>query len=177
MHKDVKKILVSEQQIVARCKELAVQIDSDYKGQRITLVALLSGSIPFLAELMKHITIECELDFMDVSSYQGVKSTGEVRILKDLARPVVDCNILIVEDVIDTGNTLNIIKGIIENRGPKSVKIVTLLDKVEGRTIDINADYIGFTIPNEFAVGFGLDYDELYRNLPYVGILKEERYM
>lgn len=177
MHNDVKKILISEDQIVARVKELAQQISEDYKGKRVTLVGLLSGSVPFLAELMKHLTIDCEIDFMDVSSYRGTQSTGEVRILKDLTRPIVDTSILIVEDIIDTGKTLNVVKNILNNRGPESVKIVTLLDKPDGRVVECFADYIGFTIPNEFVIGFGLDYDELYRNLPYVGVLREERYM
>ncbi|MDR3214962.1 MAG: hypoxanthine phosphoribosyltransferase [Bacilli bacterium] len=177
MHKHVKKVLISEEQLNKRIIELAKQLSDDYKGERITLVGLLSGSVPFLAELIKHINLDCEIDFMDVSSYRGTQSTGEVRILKDLARPIVDTNIIIVEDIVDTGKTLKVVRNILENRGPKSVKIITLLDKPEGRLVEVEVEYIGFKIPNEFVIGFGLDYDELYRNLPYIGILREEVYM
>ncbi|MDF9867705.1 hypoxanthine phosphoribosyltransferase [Bacilli bacterium PM5-3] len=177
MHNDVKKILINEEQIINRTKEIAMEINNDYKGERITLVGLLSGSVPFLAELMKHIKVDCEIDFMDVSSYRGTQSTGEVRILKDLTKPIDSTNVIIVEDIIDTGKTLKVVKEILENRGTKSLKIATLLDKPEGRVVECSADYIGFTIPNEFVIGFGLDYDELYRNLPYVGVLREECYM
>lgn len=177
MHNDVKKILISEEQIIERTTELAQMINNDYKGERVTLVGLLSGSIPFLAELMKHITLDCEIDFMDVSSYRGTQSTGEVRILKDLTKPIDSRNVIIVEDIVDTGKTLKVVKGILENRDPKSLKIITLLDKPEGRVVECDVDYVGFSIPNEFVIGFGLDYDELYRNLPYIGVLREERYM
>lgn len=177
MHKNVKRILINEEQIISKTKELAKQIDADFKGERVVLVALLSGSIPFLAELMKHIKTDCEIDFMDISSYHGTQSSGEVKIIKDLDRSIANSNIIIVEDIIDTGRTLSVVKKIIENRGPKKLKIITLLDKTEGRLVEIEADYVGFEIPNEFVVGFGLDYDELYRNLPYVGILCEECYM
>ena len=177
MHKNVKKILINEEQIISRTKEIGRQIDADFKGERIVLVALLSGSIPFLSELMKHIKTDCEIDFMDISSYHGTKSSGEVKIIKDLDRSISGSNIVIVEDIIDTGRTLSVVKKILENREPKTLKIVTLLDKKEGRLVEIEADYIGFEIPNEFVIGFGLDYDELYRNLPYVGVLREECYM
>lgn len=177
MRKCIKKILVPEDKIIARSKEMAEEINNDFRGQKIILVALLSGSVPFLAELMKHITLDCEIDFMDVSSYHGTQSTGEVRILKDLTRTISDCNVIIVEDIVDTGNTLNVIKKIFENRNPKALKIATLLDKVENRKVECQVDYVGFEIPNEFVVGFGLDYDELYRNLSYVGVLREECYM
>ena len=177
MHNDVKKILVTEDQLIVRIKEIAQQINNDFKGERVILVGLLNGSVPFLAELMKHLAMDCEIDFMDVSSYRGTQSTGEVRILKDLTRAIDKKNVIIVEDIIDTGKTLMVIKGILENRGPKAIKIATLLDKPEGRVVDCEADYVGFSIPNEFVIGFGLDYDELYRNLPYIGVLREERYM
>ncbi|WP_423363650.1 hypoxanthine phosphoribosyltransferase [Mycoplasma sp. P36-A1] len=177
MHKNVKKILFSEDQIIKRIKELADQINEDYKGERITLVGLLSGSVPFLAELMKHIKIDCEIDFMDVSSYRGTMSTGEVRILKDLTRTIGQANVLIVEDIVDTGKTLKTIMGILTNRSPKTLKVATLLDKPDGRVVEMEADYVGYIVPNEFVIGFGLDYDELYRNLPYIGVLKEECYM
>lgn len=177
MHKNVKKILFSEDQLMKRIVEVADQINSDFKGERITLVGLLNGSVPFLAELMKHIKLDCEIDFMDVSSYRGTQSTGEVRILKDLTRMIAGSNVIIVEDIVDTGQTLKTIMGILTNRNPKALKVATLLDKPEGRVVDIKADYVGFNVPNEFVIGFGLDYDELYRNLPYIGVLKEECYM
>lgn len=177
MHNDVKKILISQDQIVERSKELAEKLNEEFKGERLVLVALLNGSVPFLAELMKHIKLDVEIDFMDISSYRGGTTSGEVRILKDLTRPIIDKNVIIVEDIVDTGKTLKIVKNILENRGPKKIKIMTLLDKPEGRVVEMEVDYVGFTIPNEFVIGFGLDYDELYRNLPYIGILREERYM
>lgn len=178
MHKDIKKILITEEEIMERTRQLANDINEEYKGDRVVLVALLKGSVPFLAEFMKHLTIDVEIDFMDVSSYHGgTSSTGEVRILKDLASPIVNKNVILVEDIVDTGRTLNVVKSMLLNRDPNSVKIVSLLDKPEGRIVEMDVDYVGFTIPNEFVIGFGLDYDELYRNLPYIGVLREERYM
>lgn len=175
---EVKKILVSEEQIQARISEIAAQINKDYEGESVVLVGLLNGSIPFLADLFKQITIKAKLDFMDVSSYHGTTtSNGEVRILKDLARQIAGENVLVIEDIIDTGKTLKVVKRILENRHPKSLKIVSLLDKPAGRKVAIEADYVGFEIENEFVIGYGLDYDEYYRNLPYIGVLKEECYM
>jgi hypoxanthine phosphoribosyltransferase len=175
---EVKKILVSEEQIQARIGEMAAQINKDYEGESVVLVGLLNGSIPFLADLFKQIKIKAKLDFMDVSSYHGTTtSNGEVRILKDLARQIAGENVLVIEDIIDTGKTLKVVKRILENRHPKSLKIVSLLDKPAGRKVAIEADYVGFEIENEFVIGYGLDYDEYYRNLPYIGVLKEECYM
>lgn len=175
---EVKKILVSEEQIQARISEIAAQINKDYEGESVVLVGLLNGSIPFLADLFKQIKIKAKLDFMDVSSYHGTTtSNGEVRILKDLARQIAGENVLVIEDIIDTGKTLKVVKRILENRHPKSLKIVSLLDKPAGRKVAIEADYVGFEIENEFVIGYGLDYDEYYRNLPYIGVLKEECYM
>ncbi|MDR1782196.1 MAG: hypoxanthine phosphoribosyltransferase [Bacilli bacterium] len=177
MHNHVKKVLISEDDLKQKIKELAKLISDDYKGERVTFVGLLSGSIPFLAELIKQVDLDCEIDFMDVSSYRGTQSTGEVKILKDLARPISNRNVIIVEDIVDTGKTLKVVRSILENREPKSLKIVTLLDKPEGRVTEVLVEYVGFKIPNEFVIGFGLDYDELYRNLPYIGVLREEVYM
>jgi len=177
MHKNLTKILVSEEQINKRIGELADQINKEFDGQRIVLVGLLHGSIPFLWELMKRITVDTEIDTMDVSSYRGTQSTGEVKIVKDLTRGIKDHNVILVEDIVDTGQTLNTVYGLLKNRNPKVLKVITLLDKPEGRVVEFKPDYIGFEVPNEFVVGFGLDYDELYRNLPYVGVLKEECYM
>lgn len=178
MHNAVDKVLVSEEEIVKRCKELGKQIKKDYeeKNQLPYLVALLRGSVPFLAELIKHIDMEIAYDFMDVSSYQGTESSGDIRINKDLDCSVKGLSILIVEDIIDTGNTLAEVVSMLYNKGAADVKVVTLLDKPTRRLKDIKADYVGFEIPNEFVVGFGLDYDQKFRNLPYVGILKRSYY-
>lgn len=178
MHTDIKKILVTHDQIVERSKELAKEITLAYKDRKAPLlVALLKGSIPFLAEFMKHLNMDIEVDFMDVSSYEGTESIGDVRILKDLDQSVKGDNILLVEDIVDTGKTLKQVSKMLYNKGANSVEIVTLLDKPERRLVDVKADYIGFVIPNEFVVGFGLDYNEKYRNLPYVGVLKDELYL
>lgn len=175
MHSDIKKVLVSHEAIVERSQELAKEITEAYKGEKPPLlVALLKGSVPFLAELMKWLELDVEVDFMDVSSYEGTESVGDVRILKDLDQSIKEDNILLVEDIVDTGKTLQEVTKLLYNKGAADVKIVSLLDKPERRLVDIKADFIGFTIPNEFVVGFGLDYNEKYRNLPYVGVLKDE---
>jgi hypoxanthine phosphoribosyltransferase len=178
MHQDLKKILVSEEQIVAKCKELGTKISHDYHaiGEIPLLVAVLKGSVPFLAELVKHIDLDVEFDFMDVSSYEGTESIGDVRIIKDLDRSIKGTRILLVEDIVDTGRTIKEVTRLLLNKGATEVKIVSLLDKPSRRVIEINADYVGFEIPNEFVVGFGLDFNEKYRNLPYVGVLKDEFY-
>ena len=179
MHKAVKKVLFSEEQIVERCKELGKQIKKDYEemGQAPLLVGLLKGSVPFVAELMKHIDMDVRFEFMDVSSYSGTESVGDVRVILDLQTSVKGVAVLIVEDIVDTGRTLKEVKRLLAHKGASDVRIVSLLDKPERRVVDIEADYVGFTIPNEFVVGFGLDYSQDYRNLPYVGVLKEEIYM
>lgn len=178
MHKDVKKILVSEEEIEQRCKELGAQITQDYKdlNEIPILVSLLKGSVPFLVKLMKYIELDVEIDFMDVSSYEGTESIGDVRIIKDLDRSIKGESILLVEDIVDSGRTVNSVKELLENKGCERLRIVSLLDKPSRRVLQIDADYVGFTIPNEFVIGFGLDFDEKYRNLPYVGVLKDECY-
>lgn len=178
LEKDVKKVLFSSEEITQRCKELGAQITKDYQesGKVPLLVALLKGSVPFLSELMKYIDLPVCLDFMDVSSYDGTESVGEVHVLKDLERPVRDESILIVEDIVDTGRTLDSISKLLLYKGAAEVKIVTLLDKPERRVADVKVEYAGFRCPNEFVIGFGLDFNEKYRNLPYVGVLKEELY-
>lgn len=176
-NKDIKKILISEDQIKTRSAELGRQITEDYKDceEPLLLVALLRGSVPFLAELMKHIDLDIQVDFMDVSSYQGTKST-DIRIIKDLDTSIKGMNILLVEDIIDTGKTIKEVVKTLMHKGANSVKIVALLNKPEGRMVDVNADYNGFEIENEFVVGYGLDFNQRYRCLPYVGVLKEECY-
>ena len=175
MHKDVKEILYTQQQIAEKCQELATMINHDYHDKKVILVGLLKGSVPFLAELSKYIEIDVTFDYMDVSSYEGVESRT-ITIKKDLDQDVKGKDILLVEDILDTGKTLTTVKAMLEERGATSVEIVTMLDKKEGRTYPIEAKYVGFEIPNAFVIGFGLDFNEKYRQLPYVGILKEECY-
>ena len=175
MHKDVKEILYTQEEIVEKCKELAKQITNDYNDKEVILVGLLKGSVPFLAELSKYIELDVTFDYMDVSSYEGVESRT-ITIKKDLDQDVKGKDILLVEDILDTGKTLTTVKAMLEERGANSVEIVTMLDKKEGRTYPIEAKYVGFEIPNAFVIRFGLDCTEKYRQLPYVGILKEECY-
>ena len=176
LNEDVKEVLISEQQILARCKELGAQISKDYEGKVPVVIGLLKGSVPFMAELIKHISIDCEMEFMAVSSYSGTESMGDVKIVKDLDRSIKGCDVLIVEDIVDTGKTLEKVKELLYSKGAEDVKVVSLLDKPSRRIVDIQADYVGFEIPNEFVIGFGLDFNQRYRNLPYVGVLKEELY-
>lgn len=177
LENDVKKILVSEADIIEKSKELGKILTADYQGKTPLLVGILKGSIPFMAELMKHIDLPVELEFMVVSSYHGrTESSSTVKIIKDIDTDVSGRDVIFIEDIIDTGRTLKELKELFALRKANSIKIATLLDKPEGRVVDIEADYTCFTIPNEFVIGFGLDYGEKYRNLPYVGVLKEEVY-
>ena len=176
MNEDVKKVLISQDEIAERCKELGRLVSEDYKGKNPIIIGLLKGSVPFMAELIKNITIDCELEFMAVSSYSGTESMGDVRINKDLDRSIKGCDVLVVEDIVDTGKTLQKVKDLLYSKGANSVKVISLLDKPDRRIVDIEAEYVGFTIPNEFVIGFGLDFNQKYRNLPYVGVLKEELY-
>ncbi|HFI0020503.1 TPA: hypoxanthine phosphoribosyltransferase [Streptococcus suis] len=177
LDKDIKKILVSEEEIFEKSKELGQIIAKEYADKKPLLVGILKGSIPFMAELIKHIDAHIETDYMVVSSYHGgTESSGTVKIVKDLDNSVAGRHIIFVEDIIDTGRTLKELKELFALRQAASIKIATLLDKPEGRVVEIEPDYTCFTIPNEFVVGFGLDYDKNYRNLPYVGVLKEEVY-
>ena len=177
LEQDIKKILISHDEIVTAARELGQKLTEDYQGKNPILVGILKGSVPFMAELIKHIDTHIELDFMLVSSYHGgTSSSGVINIIKDMDQDIKGRDILFVEDIIDTGKTLKRLKELFEGRQPASVKIATLLDKPEGRLVEIEADYTCFTIPNEFVVGYGLDYDENYRNLPYIGVLKEEVY-
>ncbi len=178
MHSLIKKILVTEEQIVERSKELGKQISDEYRntGKTPLFVALLKGSVPFLAELIKHVDIDIEIDFMDVSSYEGTESLGDIKIIKDLDCSIRGVDIILVEDIVDTGQTLVTVKELLERKGASSIKTVTLLDKPSRRTKEVSAEYIGFEVANEFVVGFGLDFNQKFRNLPYVGILKDECY-
>lgn len=177
LEKDIEKILYSEDEIITKTKELGKQLTKDYDGKNPLLVGVLKGSVPFMAELMKHIDTHIEVDFMVVSSYgNGTTSSGEVKILKDVDTNIEGRDVIFVEDIIDTGRTLLYLRDMFKYRQANSVKIATLFDKPEGRVVDIEADYVCYNVPNEFIVGFGLDYAEHYRNLPYVGVLKKEIY-
>lgn len=174
LHPDVKKVLVSDEDIANRCKELGKEINDYYvsNGDIPIAVGLLKGSVPFMAQLVKNVPGDIEMDFMDVSSYTGTEST-EVKIIKDLEGSIRGRAILLVEDIIDTGKTIKVVKELLYSKGAKDVKIVALLDKPEGRLVDVDADWVGFEIPDEFVIGYGLDYNQKYRNLPYVGVIKE----
>lgn len=177
LEQDIEKVLYSEEEIIAKTKELGTQLTKDYEGKNPLLIGVLKGSVPFMAELIKHIDTHVEIDFMVVSSYHGaVKSSGEVKILKDVDTNIEGRDVVFIEDIIDTGRTLKYLRDMFKYRKANSVKIATLFDKPEGRVVDIQADYVCYDVPNEFIVGFGLDYAERYRNLPYVGVLKEEVY-
>ncbi|MGL4648487.1 MAG: hypoxanthine phosphoribosyltransferase [Caldilineaceae bacterium] len=174
---DIERVLLDEETIRRRVRELGRILDSEYAGQDLVLVSVLKGSIVFISDLMRAITLPHEIDFMATSSYGGGTSTsGVVRILKDLNVPIEGRNVIIVEDIIDSGNTLSYLVRILQERRPASLRIMTLLDKPERREVPIHVDWIGFSIPNEFVVGYGLDFAEIYRNLPYIGILKPSIY-
>lgn len=172
----IEKVLITEDEITEKAKELGAQITKDFDGKNPLILGILRGSIPFLAELIKRIDTHVEIDFMTLSSYHGgTKSSGEVKMIMDVDTPVNGREVIIAEDIIDTGLTLKYLKELLEHRGAK-VTIVTMLDKPSNREVDLSPDYKGFEIPNEFVVGYGLDYDEDFRNLPYVGVLKQEVY-
>lgn len=178
MINDIKKILIDENLLQLKVKELGAKITEDYKGKDLLLICVLKGAVVFVSDLMKRINLPLEVDFMAVSSYgSDTKSSGVVRILKDLNKGIEGKNVLIVEDIIDSGLTLSYLVENIKARGPESVEICTILDKPERRKTQINIKYTGFQVPDEFVVGYGLDYAEKYRNLPYVAVLKEEIYL
>lgn len=167
------RILLSEEDVNARIQAIGEQISRDYAGKSVHLVCVLKGGSFFLCELAKRITIPVSLDFMSVSSYGGeTKSSGVVKIVKDLDEPVRDKDVIIVEDIVDSGRTLSYLMEMLRDRGPASLKLCTLLDKPDRRVIDVGVDYTGFQIPDEFVVGYGLDYNQMYRNLPYIGVVE-----
>ena len=170
-------MLFSEEQLKNRVQEIARQITADYQGKEIMLISVLRGSFVFMADLCRAIDLPCTLDFMAVSSYgKGTKSSGQVQITKDLSEDITDRHIIVVEDILDSGNTLSYLLKILENRHPASIRLCTLLDKPDRRVKPVQVHYSGFTIPDAFVVGYGLDYAEKYRNLPYIGILKPRVY-
>jgi hypoxanthine phosphoribosyltransferase len=175
---DIGEVLLTEQQIQDKVAELGRRISVDYAGRELTLVSVLKGSLPFMADLMRAISIPVRIDLMEVSSYGGTatESSGLVRILKDLSSSIDGAQVLIVEDIIDTGLTLNYLVRYLRGKNPASLRICTLLDKPARRLVDIPVDYVGFTIPDQFVVGYGLDYGEIYRNLRFVGVLRPEVY-
>ena len=177
MDKDMQRVLYSEQEIAETVQRLGSRISADYAGKNLLLVSVLKGAVVFMTDLMRAITIPCRIDFMATSSYgSGTKTSGVVKILKDLDTNLEGYDVLIVEDILDSGRTLQYIIELLRGRHPNSVRICTLFDKPEGRQVPIFADYVGLPVPNEFIVGYGLDYNELYRNVPYIGILKPEVY-
>ena len=174
---DIEKVLISEEELKSIVNDMGKQISEDYKDKDLLLVSVLKGSVIFMADLMRAITIPCNIDFMAVSSYgSGTKSSGVVKIIKDLDSSIEGKDLLIVEDILDSGRTLSYIREILLARNPNSIKICTLFDKPERRDVDIYAEYIGSQVPNEFIVGYGLDFNEYYRNLPYIGALKKSVY-
>lgn len=174
---NIDHILLSEDDIKGIVDRLAAQITKDYENKQLLMVGILKGSMVFMADLMRKVKINTKIDFMSVSSYgSGTTSSGEVRIIMDLKSPVETYDVLLVEDILDSGATLHYLKLLLLQRNPKSIRIATLFDKPERRKADIRADYIGAVVPDEFIVGYGLDFAEDYRNLPYIGVLKPEAY-
>lgn len=166
-------VLLSEEEVDKRIQEIGEQISKDYAGEQVHLVCVLRGGVFFLCELAKRITVPVSLDFMSVSSYgSDTKSSGVVKIVKDLDDSLADKNVIVVEDIVDSGRTLSYLLEMLRDRGPKSMKLCTLLDKPDRRVVDVKVDYTGFQIPDEFVVGYGLDYAQKYRNLPYIGVVE-----
>lgn len=177
MKADIKEVMYTEEQLRDKIKEMGTKISEDYKGKELLLIGILKGSVMFMADLMKEIDIACSMDFMAVSSYgASTESSGVVKIIKDLDFPIEGKDVLIVEDIIDSGITLSYLQDYLKSKGPNSLEIAALLSKPARRKAQIDAKYIGFDVPDFFLVGYGLDYAEKYRNLPYIGILKEEVY-
>lgn len=177
MHNDIEKILVTEEELAEVTKKLGEKITRDYAEKKLLIVGVLKGSIYFLTDLSRHIDLPCHIDFVQASSYgSSTVSSGKIEIIKDISDDLTGFDVLLVEDILDTGKTLKHIHDMLSKRNPESIAVVTLLDKPSRREVDIYADYIGIDVPNAFVVGYGLDYDQYYRNLPYIGILKEEIY-
>lgn len=177
MHNDIEQVLITREDIEQKCAEIGRQLTQEYDGKFPLVIGVLKGAMPFMSDLLRYTETHLEMDFMDVSSYgSGTSSSGEVKIVKDLDTKVEGRDLLIIEDIIDSGLTLSYLVDLFKYRKAKSIKIVTLLDKPTGRSADIKADIIGFEVPDEFVVGYGLDYNQKYRNLPYIGILKPKIY-
>lgn len=178
MEQNIQKVLLTQEQIQSRIRELGQELSREYAGKNPVIVGVLKGVVVFYADMIRQLTVPCQMDFMWISSYAGTNSTGVMEVKRDVTADLKGRHVLILEDIFDTGNSLDFTYRHLMSKEPASVKICTLLDKPEGRRpgITLKADYVGFTIPNEFVVGYGLDYNEYYRNLPYIGILKPEVY-
>lgn len=176
MERDIQSVLISEEEILAKVSEVGAQISRDFEGKNPVFVGVLKGCFIFMADLMRNVKVNCSVDFMAVSSYSGTSSTGAVKINKDLSENIEGRHVIIVEDILDSGVTLSYLKQYLMVRKPASISIVTLMDKPARRKADIYADYSCFEVPDAFVVGYGLDYNEYYRNLPYIGVLKPEIY-
>ena len=169
------KVMYSEEEVSARIQEIADQINRDFEGKEVHLIGILRGGSFFMCDLAKRITLPVTIDFMSASSYgMSTSSSGVVKIVKDLEEPILGRNVIVVEDIIDTGRTLSYLLDMLKERGPESLKLCTLLNKPDRRVVDVNIDYNGYTIPDEFVVGYGLDYAQRYRNLPYIGVVEFE---
>jgi len=176
LEQGIERVLISNEELQAAVAKVGAQISKDFEGKNPIFVGVLKGCFIFMADLLRYVTIECSMDFMAVSSYSGTKSTGAVKINKDLNENIEGRHLVIVEDILDSGVTLNYLRDYLSVRKPASISIVTLMDKPSRRKANIFADYSCFEVPNEFVVGYGLDYNEIYRNLPYIGVLKPEIY-
>lgn len=177
MNQDVERILVTEEELCAITRKLGQDITRDYQGKKLLVVGVLKGSVYFLTDLTRHIDLPCNIDFIQASSYgSGTVSSGEIKIIKDIGEDLSGFDVLLVEDILDSGRTLKHIHDMLSKRNPDSITVVTLLDKPARRAVDIYADYVGVDVPDEFVVGYGLDYDQFYRNLPYIGVLKRSVY-
>lgn len=177
MSQDIERILISEEEIHSRIREVGAQLSADYAGKKPIFVGVLKGVVPFFAEMAMAVQIPCQWDFMSVTSFEGgTQSTGKLTFRKDIDHDIAGRHVVILEDILDSGATLKYVRELLLKRNPASLKICTLLDKPSGRTVELEADYTCFTIPGAFVVGFGLDYDDYYRNLPYVGVLKPSVY-
>ena len=176
MLNDIERVLISEEELQAKVREMGRKISEDFRGKEPLFVGVLKGCFIFMSDLLRYVDIKCTMDFMAVSSYQGTSSTGAVKINKDLSQDIEGRHIIIVEDILDSGVTLSYLKKYLEVRKPASISIATLLDKPARRKADVYADYYCFEVPDAFVVGYGLDYNEVYRNLPYIGVLKPEMY-
>lgn len=170
----LERILISEEQLTKRVHELGRQISADYRGKQPLFVGILRGCILFYADLMKNISVDCTMDFMCLSSYSGTGSTGHVRTMLDLRESIKGRHVVIVEDIVDTGLTLDYLMTSLKDRGAASIEVCCLLDKPSNRKVEVHPKYVGFSIENEFVIGYGLDYNELYRNLPYIGVFKKQ---
>ena len=173
MKNDIKKVILSEQDIKDICVRLGKQISVDYENKNPLVIGLLKGCEPFVSDLLKCVNTYCEIEYMRVSSYQGTESSGHIVIKSDVFADLIGRDVIIVDDIVDTGRTILYIKNLLLKRGAKSVSVCCLLDKPEGRKVDITVEYTGTTVPKEFVVGYGLDYDEYYRNLPYIGYIEK----